>query len=191
MDNIHVNIGASADDAETGATFNSNIENATIPDSPGVGSEPQSQTNAPRNSMTPLSQDVDPIHDYEEPEDFIKSAPLMPGRESSASSDADAGLNSDLELPEETPGAVDLRDEEAFSLESANLDEDLDAPLVEEIPMDTLDIEGIDDAKTKSTLGEGEMDPPNVPGEVDIEALGDNAIEDLLPPDARLDPIEE
>lgn len=192
MDNINVSINSGTEQEETGATFNSNIPNSTIPDSPGVGTQPQAQTNAPRNSTIPLSQDVDPIHDYEEPEDFTKAAPLMPGRESSASSDADAGLDSDLELPQDTPGATDLRDEESFALESADLDEDLDGPLVEEIPMGNLDVEGADeDPEQQSTLMSPSLDAPDVPGEVDIEALGDNAIEDLLPPDARLDPIEE
>jgi hypothetical protein len=36
-----------------------------------------------------------------------------------------------------------------------------------------------------------EMSDMNVPGEIDIEDLDEEAIEDALPPDARLDPLED
>lgn len=178
----------SLDQGTTDTTFNSPLSGKPIPDSPGVQTTPGSGHDTGKNHSIPLSQDVDPIHQFEEPEDFIKSAPLMGGRANSSSSDADAGLDSDLDLPNDTPGALDLSDEEAFSLESADLDEGLDGPLVEEIPMGNLDVEGADeDPEDRSTLMSPSLDAP----EVDIEALGDGAIEDLLPPDARLDPIEE
>ena len=35
------------------------------------------------------------------------------------------------------------------------------------------------------------MGSMNAPGEVDIEELDEDAVRDLLPPDARLDPIED
>ena len=36
-----------------------------------------------------------------------------------------------------------------------------------------------------------DMDAPNVPGEVDIEDLNEEDLGDALPPDARLDPLED
>jgi hypothetical protein len=36
-----------------------------------------------------------------------------------------------------------------------------------------------------------DMDAPNVPGEVDIEDLNEDDLGDALPPDARLDPLED
>ncbi len=181
----------SRDQGTTDTTFNSGLSGEPVPDSPGVQSAPGSAQGTGQSNTTPLSQDVDPIRQFEEPEDFTRSAPLMPGRTQSASSDEDAGLDSDLDAPSRhQPGAFD-NDEEGLSLESADLDEDLEAPLVPEIPLGNLDVESQDDPEARSTLMSPSLDAPNAPGELDIEALGDNAIEDLLPPDARLDPIEE
>jgi hypothetical protein len=174
--NINVPIGTGSH--ETGATFDSPAgAGGPIPDSPGVNETPGSQHNTQQHDPTPLSQDVDPIREFEDPEDFSKSAPLVPGRADSPSAAADAGLDTESDQPTDplnysesanyhptiTP---DPLDEEAFALESADLDADLDAPLVEEIPMGNLDVESVEstDNPAKATALESpELDAPERP----------------------------
>lgn len=55
-----------------------------------------------------------------------------------------------------------------------------------EIPMTDLPILP-DDAGVHSP----ELSDLNTPGEIDIEDLDEDAVNDALPPDARLDPLEE
>jgi hypothetical protein len=67
--------------------------------------------------------------------------------------------------------------------EDDNLDEDGNG---REIPM--TDWEG---APHDDVITSPEMADMNAPGEVDIEALDEDAANDALPPDARLDPLED
>lgn len=55
-----------------------------------------------------------------------------------------------------------------------------------EIPMSDLPTRP-DDAGVHSP----ELSDLNTPGEIDIEDLDEDAVSDALPPDARLDPLEE
>jgi hypothetical protein len=55
-----------------------------------------------------------------------------------------------------------------------------------EIPMSDLPL-APDDAGVHSP----ELSDLNTPGEIDIEDLDEDAVSDALPPDARLDPLEE
>ena len=96
---------------------------------------------------------------------------LQPGTRNvtdSASSEADAGLIDPTRNDEDT-----------------DMDAEMDAaPLPPEIPMSDLDTpEPQLHAPVQSSM--------NAPGEVDIEELDEDAVRELLPPDARLDPIEE
>jgi hypothetical protein len=179
------------------ATFDSTLP-ARIPDAEGPAA---SDDNAHASgSNLPLSSDVDPIHDFEDADDHDESAPLGHGTSDSPNTHADAGLLSESDLPE---SALDFDarvngaasnlplDEEGLSLESGDLDENLGEGVVQEIPLGNLDVETMDDPVTRSTLRSPDMDAPDMPGQIDIEALGDGDIEHLLPPDARLDPIEE
>ena len=64
-------------------------------------------------------------------------------------------------------------------------DDDLDAGDQREIPM--TDWEG---APHEDVITSPEMADMSSPGEVDIEALDEDAADDLLPPDAKLDHLE-
>ena len=86
----------------------------------------------------------------------------------SPSSEADAGLIDPTRDAEDT--ALDAEFDEA-------------AP-AREVPMSDLDY---DEPQLHSPV----MGSMNAPGEVDIEELDEDAVRDLLPPDARLDPLED
>lgn len=64
--------------------------------------------------------------------------------------------------------------------------EDNAGPSRREIPM--TDLPG---APREDAIHAPEMSDLNVPGEIDIEDIDEEAIEDALPPDARLDPLED
>lgn len=51
--------------------------------------------------------------------------------------------------------------------------------------------EDFTDGGRSDSIHSHEMSDMNTPGEIDIEDMDEDAIADLLPPDARLDPIEE
>ena len=55
-----------------------------------------------------------------------------------------------------------------------------------EIPMTDLNLPPDD-----SGVHSPELADLNTPGEIDIEDLDEDAVNDALPPDARLDPLEE
>jgi hypothetical protein len=73
-----------------------------------------------------------------------------------------------------------------------NIDADLPGSPIEEIPMSNVDIESMDDPIKLGIVRSPDDDAPNVPGDVDIEGLDEDAL-DLtdLPADARLDPLED
>lgn len=108
-------------------------------------------------------------------------APAFPDDSPSSASDAGVLGTSDAEIEE------DLDD-----LDSSDLDADLPASPNQEIPSANLDIEALDDPLTRDTIRSPDMDAPDTPGEIDIEALDEDGL-DLtdLPEDARLDPLEE
>jgi len=109
----------------------------------------------------------------------------------------------DTVFPADSPSSESddgLDDANLEDNETADLDEDLEDDLngldsdfresdtpgeIQEIPMTDLD-DGVDE------LAPPEMSDLNTPGEIDIEDLDDDALDNTnLPPDARLDPIEE
>ena len=51
--------------------------------------------------------------------------------------------------------------------------------------------ENFTDGGASDAIHSPEMSDMNNPGEIDIEDLDEDAVRELLPPDARLDPIEE
>lgn len=108
-------------------------------------------------------------------------APAFPDDSASSASDAGVLGTTDIEID------ADLDD-----LDSNNLDADLPSSPDEEIPSENLDIEAMDDPLTRDTIRSPDMDAPDTPGEIDIEALDEDDL-DLtdLPADARLDPLEE
>lgn len=55
-----------------------------------------------------------------------------------------------------------------------------------EIPMTDLPA-----ARRNDAVHSPELSDLNTPGEIDIEDLDEDAVNDVLPPDARLDPLEE
>lgn len=57
---------------------------------------------------------------------------------------------------------------------------------VREIPMSDLE-----EAPTPDLIHTPEMSDLNTPGDVDIEDLDEDALGDALPPEARLDPLED
>ena len=68
-------------------------------------------------------------------------------------------------------------------------DTDLDAFLDEETPDMEVPMSDLDYAEPQ--LHSPVQSSMNAPGEVDIEELDEDAVRDLLPPDARLDPLED
>ena len=110
-------------------------------------------------------------------------APAFP--DDSASTESDAGV---IDVIDESDSDIDEYDD----LDSTDLDKDLPSSPNEEIPSGNLDIESLDDPLTRDRVRSPDMDAPDTPGEIDIEALGEDDL-DLtdLPDDARLDPLEE
>ncbi len=94
-----------------------------------------------------------------------------------------------------TAGVVDKKDS-ASSASDAGLidvlfdsDTDMDSEYDEagrprEIPMSDLEVDS-------PQLYSNEMSDMSAPGEIDIDGLDERAVEALLPPDARLDPLED
>ena len=105
------------------------------------------------------------------PLDTDQMETLQPGvnpMPDSPSSEADAGLIDPTRTDEDT-----------------TLDSDFDeAPPAMEVPMSDL---SYDEPQLHSPV-QGSM---NAPGEIDMEELDEDAVRDLLPPDARLDPLED
>ena len=140
-----------------------------------------------------LSTDLDPLGEY----DTGDNAPAVPAAPESTSTNRDAGLlgddvvdTFDAESSEEFDAQIESELMDEFS--TSDLDENFADADVLEIPMSQLDIEGLDDPVTRATLRSPDMDAPDTPGQIDIEALGDFDLDDTdLPADARLDPIEE
>ena len=100
---------------------------------------------------------------------------LQPGvnaMSDSPSSEADAGLIDPTRQDDEVDEDVALYNE---------MDET--TPDME-VPMSDLDT-------PEPQLHSPVQSSMNAPGEIDIEELDEDAVRDLLPPDARLDPIEE
>ncbi len=97
---------------------------------------------------------------------------LQPGVKTvsdSASSEADAGLIDPTRDDEEDVALYDEMDEETPDME---------------VPMSDLDT-------PEPQLHSPVQSSMNAPGEVDIEELDEDAVRELLPPDARLDPLED
>ncbi|MDF2440319.1 MAG: hypothetical protein JWN98_1303 [Abditibacteriota bacterium] len=115
---------------------------------------------------------------------------------------ADAEMGEAPEFPDDSPsseldagvlGSTDIEiDDDLDDFDSDDLDKGLPSSPDEEIPSANLDIEALDDPLTRDTIRSPDMDAPDTPGEVDIEALDEDDL-DLtdLPPDARLDPLED
>ena len=85
----------------------------------------------------------------------------------------------------------------AANPEAENTDGDLSAPgevgeddkseySRHEIPMSDLP-----DAPREEFIHSPELSDSNVPGEIDIEDLDEDSVTESLPPDARLDPLED
>lgn len=97
----------------------------------------------------------------------------------SPSTEVDAGLD------DETLEEAGLVNPLTAAIE-ADFDDAIPRPPAEEIPMSDLRGPGT------SRIHSGEMDDLSSPGEVDIEDLDEDALDDTdLPPDARLDPLED
>ena len=125
----------------------------------------------PRDTESYVNNEVDSPVPAAAPLDSDTMETLQPGVNAmpdSPSSEADAGLIDPTRTDEDTA-----------------LDSEMDeAPLAPEVPMSDLHYQ-------EPQLHSPVMGSMNAPGEVDIEEMDEDAVRDLLPPDARLDPIEE
>ncbi|HVF10475.1 MAG TPA: hypothetical protein VNA16_06720 [Abditibacteriaceae bacterium] len=112
----------------------------------------------------------------------LTAARLSPDDQTdSPSSESDAGLD-DPVIEDQGPINTGQSVRGAF-----DIDAELPARPIEEIPMSDLD-DGMED----DFLMSPELADMNVPGEVDIEELDDDALDNTdLPEDARLDRLEE
>lgn len=125
----------------------------------------------PRDTESYVNNPVDTPTPGGAPLDTDQMETLQPGvnpMPDSASSEADAGLIDPTRTDEDT-----------------TLDSDFDeAPPADEVPMS--DLEYVEPQLHSPVQGS-----MNAPGEVDIEELDEDAVRDLLPPDARLDALED
>ncbi len=125
----------------------------------------------PRDTESYVNNEVDSPVPAAAPLDSDTMETLQPGinpREDSPSSEADAGLIDPTRNDEDT-----------------TLDSERDrAPLPPEVPMSDL-------SYREPQLHSPVMGSMNAPGEVNIEEMDEEAVRDLLPPDARLDKLEE
>lgn len=99
--------------------------------------------------------------------------------EDSPTTELDAGLDDEL-LDEAEIG----RSQNAAPGEVG--EDDADEYSRREIPLTDLP-----DAPREDFIHSSELSDMNTPGEVDIEDLDEDAVTDALPPDARLDPLED
>jgi len=85
-------------------------------------------------------------------------------------------------------------------LDEAEIDENTDLPLPGEIGADDdeesdtrreIPMSDLPDAPREDFIHSPELSDLNVPGEIDIEDLDEDAVTESLPPDARLDPLED
>jgi len=107
--------------------------------------------------------------------------PVSEDQTDSPSSEVDAGLD-DPVIEDEGPVSAAQSGRDAL-----DIDAELPGRPIEEIPMSDLDDEMDDDFLVSPELAD-----MNVPGEVDIEDLDDDALDNTdLPEDARLDRLEE
>ena len=107
--------------------------------------------------------------------------PLNEDQTDSPSSEVDAGLDDPLI---EDEGRIETRQTSRGALD---IDDELPPPPIEEIAMSDLD-DGMDD----DIIVSPELADMNVPGEVDIEELDEDALDGTdLPEDARLDRLED
>ena len=102
------------------------------------------------------------------------------GPEDSPTSEFDAGLDDKLSDEAEIGGNGDQ------ALNGEIEEGEADEYSRREIPMTDLP-----DAPRENFIHSPEMADMNVPGEIDIEDLGEDAVMEALPPDARLDPLED
>ena len=119
------------------------------------------------------------------PSDFLETmSPANPstpdGPEDSPDSEFDAGL--DDELSDEAEIGVNGDQATHGEVES----DDADEYSRREIPMTDLP-----NASRENYIHSSDLSDSNVPGEIDIEDLDEDAISEALPPDARLDPLED
>ena len=125
----------------------------------------------PRDTESYVNNELDTPVPASAPLDTDQMETLQPGvnpRQDSPSSQADAGLIDPTRNDEETA-----------------LDAEMDAaPPAPEIPMSDLNT-------PEPQLHSPVQSSMNAPGEINIEELDEDAVRDLLPADARLDPLED
>lgn len=129
----------------------------------------------PRDTESYVNNELDTPTPGGAPLDTDQMETLQPGTRTvidSASSEADAGLIDPTRNDDEADEDVALY---------AEMDEETPAM---EMPMSDL-------ITPEPQLHSPVQSSMNAPGEVDIEELDEDAVRDLLPPDARLDPLED
>ena len=127
--------------------------------------------NKPRDTESYVNNEVDTPTPDGAPLDTDQLETLQPGVATvtdSASSAADAGLI-DPTIEDDEVALYDEMDEETPDME---------------VPMSDLDY-------IEPQLHSPVMGSMNAPGEVDIEELDEETVREALPPDARLDPLED
>ncbi len=132
----------------------------------------------PTDTTSYVNNEVDSPTPDAAPKDTDQMETLQPGVnpvEDSASSEADAGLIDPTR--EDAEADVDIyreMDETTPDMNAANM----------EVPMSDL-------SYREPQLHSPVMGSMNAPGEVDMEELDEETVREALPPDARLDALEE
>lgn len=132
-----------------------------------------------------MSADGRPTQDQNLPTDYLEtmsasnpSTPDVP--DESPSSEFDSGLDDDLLDESGLEGATDAQ-------VAGEIGEDDESEYSRrEIP-----ISDLPDAPREDFIHSPELSDLNTPGEIDIEDLDEEAVSDSLPPDARLDRLED
>ena len=127
------------------------------------------------------------------PSDFLETlSPANPSTpdvaEDSPTSNYDAGLDDELSDEAEIGGNGD----QPLSGEmEADDEDDMTGKGRDEYSRREIPITDLTDASREDFIHSPELADMNVPGEIDIEDLDEDAVTEALPADARLDPLED
>ena len=131
----------------------------------------------PRDTESYVNNEVDSPTPDGAPKDTDRMETLQPGIhpvDDSASSEADAGLIDPTREDAEDVTIYREMDETTPEMDAAEM----------EIPMSDMEYR-------EPQLHSPVMGSMNAPGEIDIEELDEETVREALPPDARLDPLED
>ncbi len=115
-----------------------------------------------------------------------EAVPLASGADADVTDDVDTELATALDDEADADILQADLDEPVLLDEDERVNEAMSTPAYQ-VVLET----DLEDEPGAGNIHSPDMDAPNVPGEIDIEDLGEDALDAALPPDARLDRLEE